>query len=518
MGLGTTTIRTRLAIGFSVPLTMLFAVGGMSVWQLYKDRVDTEHMVNVVMVKERLVTDWAASTNTNGARTMLVAEASDPVRIKQIQHKIKETSAHITDIQNSLEKLQKDAAESALLAEISAKRKAYISARDEVFNIKKTDQVAALALVQTRLEPALDSYVASINQLASYEAKTISSIRDELGNATATSQRWLLALTLLAAAIGVGVAVIIARSIRQQLGGEPTYAQTVVDRIASGDLSTDIDLSPGDRGSLLFSMRQMRDSLGHMVTEVRTVTEAIASASSQINAGNMDLATRSAEQAESLQQTTLCVEELASTIKANSNNAYGANQVATAASDVASRSGAAVSQVVATMGKINGSARKIADITGLIDGIAFQTNILALNAAVEAARAGEQGRGFAVVAAEVRTLAQRSASAAKEISALIGQSVEQVRLGSEQVNQAGASMEEVVASVQRVSTIIGEITTASQEQGAGVERVTQTVAQSKGVAKHNASLVVETATAAQSMHDHAVRLAQLMQTFKVTKA
>jgi methyl-accepting chemotaxis protein len=511
----TATIGIRLAIGFSFPLAMLFAVGGFSVWRLHNDRIATEHMVNVVMAKERLVTGWAASTDTNGARTMLVAETANPVRVKQIQEKIKATSGYISELQATLGKLEKNGAESAMLSEIADKRKVYIATRDEVFNLKKTDQAAASDLIQSRLEPALDSYVASIGKLAAYEARTISEMRDELSSSTVKSQRLLMALSVLAAIIGGAVAVVIGSGIRRQLGGEPAYAAAVADRIASGDLATDVILSGNGRANLLHSMKQMRDSLMRIVAEVRTATEAVASASNQISTGNTDLASRTAEQAASLQQSAASMEELATTIKSNSDNAREASKVAAMASDVAIRSGAAVSQVVETMGSINTSAQKIADIIGVIDSIAFQTNILALNAAVEAARAGEQGRGFAVVAAEVRTLAQRSASAAKEISVLITESVEQVRLGSAQVDQAGATMDDVVSSVQRVSAIIEEIRVASQEQATGVESVNQTVVHSGDVAQHNASLVEQTAIAAQSMQEQAAKLADLVRVFNV---
>jgi methyl-accepting chemotaxis protein len=333
------------------------------------------------------------------------------------------------------------------------------------------------------------------------------------------SSRTIMILLVLGSALtGVGLGVLLTRSLTRQLGGEPAYASAIASRIAAGDLTVDIDLRQGDSKSMLCAMKTMRDSLAGIVGQVRSGTETIASASSQIASGNLDLSSRTEEQASSLEETALSMEELTSTVKQNADNARQANQLASSASEVAARGGAVVSQVVDTMASINESSKKIVDIIGVIDGIAFQTNILALNAAVEAARAGEQGRGFAVVASEVRTLAQRSAAAAKEIKLLIDDSVTKVDAGAKLVDHAGATMDEIVSSVRNVTDIMGEITAASQEQTAGIEQINTAIAQMDEVTQQNASLVEEAAAAAEAMQDQAARLAELVAVFRLSAA
>ncbi|KFC72006.1 methyl-accepting chemotaxis protein [Massilia sp. LC238] len=330
-----------------------------------------------------------------------------------------------------------------------------------------------------------------------------------------SSRAMMLMLVLGSAVFGVGLGVVITRSLTRQLGGEPAYASDIASRIAAGDLSVDVALRQGDRSSLLFAMKSMRDSLAQIVGEVRNGTDAIASASRQIASGNLDLSSRTEEQASSLEETASSMEELTSTVQQNADNARQANGLATSASEVAGRGGAVVAQVVDTMASINDSSKKIVDIIAVIDGIAFQTNILALNAAVEAARAGEQGRGFAVVASEVRTLAQRSASAAKEIKLLIDDSVEKVDAGAKLVNRAGATMDEIVDSVRRVTGIMGEISSASLEQTEGIEQINMAISQMDQVTQQNASLVEEAAAAAESLQDQAGKLAELVSVFKL---
>jgi methyl-accepting chemotaxis protein len=307
----------------------------------------------------------------------------------------------------------------------------------------------------------------------------------------------------------------IVRSLLKQLGGEPNYAASIARKIATGDLTGAIDTKANDQTSLLAEMKTMRDNLARIVNDVRTGTDAVATASREIANGNMDLSARTERQASSLEETASSMEELTSTVKQNADSARQANQLATSASDTALRGGAAVSQVVETMGSINESAKKIVDIISVIDGIAFQTNILALNAAVEAARAGEQGRGFAVVATEVRNLAQRSAAAAKEIKALIGDSVEKVDVGSRLVQQAGATMDEVVESIKRVTNIMAEISASSLEQSRGIEQVNQAIMEMDDVTQQNAALVEQAAAAAGSMQDQAADLNEVVSMFMI---
>ncbi|WP_198420623.1 methyl-accepting chemotaxis protein [Sulfuriferula nivalis] len=325
--------------------------------------------------------------------------------------------------------------------------------------------------------------------------------------------KWiLLVTTFLAVVIGVMVTIWLIRSIVVPL----RVAIGVAETVASGDLTSHIDVSSEDEtGELMRALRKMNDSLVAIVGEVRMGTESIASASAQIASGNLDLSNRTEAQAGSLEETASAMEELTSTVKQNADNARQANQLAATASEVASRGGVVVAEVVSTMGEINDSARKIADIIGVIDGIAFQTNILALNAAVEAARAGEQGRGFAVVATEVRSLAQRSAAAAKEIKLLIDDSVDKVEQGNKQVAQAGTTMGEVVSSVQRVTDIMGEISAASREQSQGIEEINQAITQMDETTQQNAALVEEAAAAAKSLQDQASNLENVVDRFEL---
>ncbi|OEZ46686.1 methyl-accepting chemotaxis protein I [Janthinobacterium sp. MP5059B] len=311
------------------------------------------------------------------------------------------------------------------------------------------------------------------------------------------------------------LAALMLRRILGQLGGEPDYAAAIVAQIAQGDLTTQIDTRPGDTSSLLMAIKAMRDNLAHLVSQVRNDAESISTASGEIASGNHDLSARTEQQAGSLEETASTMEEMTSTVRQNADNARQANQLAISASQVATQAGGVVSQVVDTMGAINASSKKIGDIIAVIDGIAFQTNILALNAAVEAARAGEQGRGFAVVASEVRNLAQRSAAAAKEIKQLIDSSAEQVGAGEKLVALAGETMEKVVSSVQHVTDIVAEISSASAEQSAGIEQINQAIVEMDNMTQQNSALVEQASAAAQAMNEQAAGLAQIVSVFKV---
>jgi methyl-accepting chemotaxis protein len=311
------------------------------------------------------------------------------------------------------------------------------------------------------------------------------------------------------------VMLVIIRSIHRQLGGEPKYAADVVSRIAAGDLTVHVDVSRNDNSSLLFAMKGMQASLAQTIGSVHNGSQAIAASSKQIAAGNLDLSARTEEQAASLEQTAASMAELTSTVKQNTDSARQASVLATDASDVADKGGHVVERMVGTMNSIAASSTKIAEITALIEGIAFQTNILALNAAVEAARAGEQGRGFAVVATEVRNLAQRSSAAAKEIKDLIEVSVDQIRTGSHEAEEVGRTTAEVRQAIKRVADIIGEIAAASEEQGRGIEQVNQAVGQMDEVTQQNAALVEQAAAAAQSLEEQAMKLNHTVSLFKV---
>ena len=320
----------------------------------------------------------------------------------------------------------------------------------------------------------------------------------------------------LAVAFGLFLAYRISRGLLRQLGAEPHEVRAAAQAVTAGDLSLHFTLKPGDETSVMAAMREMSTQLSGVVKRVRLNAEAVASASAEIAQGNHDFSSRTEQHAAALEQASAAMEQLGSTARQNSDNARLANQMAATASEVAVQGGSVVSQVVQTMKDINDSSKKISDIIGVIDGIAFQTNILALNAAVEAARAGEQGRGFAVVAGEVRNLAQRSAEAAKEIKGLIGSSVDRVEAGSRLVAQAGQTMSELVGSVQRVSDIIGEITAAAGEQSDGIGQVNVAVNQLDQMTQQNAALVEESAAAAESLKDQAVGLNQAIAVFRTT--
>jgi methyl-accepting chemotaxis protein len=330
---------------------------------------------------------------------------------------------------------------------------------------------------------------------------------------------WRISLIALGLTLPLLAAIFffIRRFVSKPLGGEPAAATAVANRIASGDLAHDVAVGAGDDASLMAAMAKMQQSLAGIIGQIHESAGTITIASAEIAAGNADLSQRTEEQASSLEETASSMEELSSTVKQNAENARQANQLAIGASAVAVKGGAVVSEVVGTMSSINESSRKIVDIISVIDGIAFQTNILALNAAVEAARAGEQGRGFAVVASEVRSLAQRSAAAAKEIKALIGDSVDKVGAGTKLVDEAGKTMQEIVSSVKRVTDIMSEITAASQEQSAGIEQVNQAINQMDEVTQQNAALVEQAAAAAESMQEQTQHLAHAVAAFNVGK-
>jgi len=316
---------------------------------------------------------------------------------------------------------------------------------------------------------------------------------------------------VLAMIVVLGVSV--ARSVLRQLGGDPTVAIAAMQKVSAGDLATDLQDAPP--GSLLEALRRMTASLREAIGEVRVATDSITTASSEIATGNQDLSLRTEQTASHLQETASSMEQLTGTVKQTADSARTANQLASSASDSAAKGGEVVAQVVATMDEINASSKKIVDIIGVIDGIAFQTNILALNAAVEAARAGEQGRGFAVVASEVRSLAQRSANAAKEIKTLIGTSVAKVDSGSKLVQDAGGAMSEIVRSVRRVSDIIGEISVAAAEQSDGIGQVNGAVTNLDQMTQQNAALVEQSTAAAESLKEQAQRLQQAIGSFRL---
>ena len=346
--------------------------------------------------------------------------------------------------------------------------------------------------------------------------KEFANASEAVASEAAVAEQLVTTLAVAAVVLGVLIAGLIKRLLLKQLGGEPAYASEIASRIAKGDLAVNMQLTQGDEDSLLFALKSMRDSLAGIVQEVRHGTDAITNASDEIASGNEDLSVRTEQQAQSLERVASAIDELTSTVKQNASNAQQANQLSQSASDVSEQGGEVMRQVTETMASINDSSKKIVDIISVIDGIAFQTNILALNAAVEAARAGEQGRGFAVVATEVRNLAQRSALAAKEIKVLIDDSVNKVGTGSNLVEKAGATMQEVVSSVRKVTEIVTDISLASQEQSSGIQEVSSAIGQIDGMTQRNTALVEEASSAAQELKLQAHHLNQAVGQFKLS--
>ncbi|WP_324780773.1 methyl-accepting chemotaxis protein [Thiobacillus sedimenti] len=411
--------------------------------------------------------------------------------------------------------LAADPADRKVLDEVVALRETQIPLQSKVVSLASTDQAAAIAVISKEETPVWRGIRTRLMDFIKLKREAVEKTKSDMA---AFSQRMLtitLVLVGLAVVVAGGIVFWLVRHIMKQLGGEPAYAVEVARAISAGDFSRAVVLEKGDTSSLLHAINAMRQNLTGTVGEIRHSAETIAVASREIASGNADLSSRTESQASSLEETASSMEELTSTVKQNAENARQANQLVVSTADVAAKGGAVVGQVVDTMASIKDSSRKIADIIGVIDGIAFQTNILALNAAVEAARAGEQGRGFAVVASEVRSLAQRSASAAKEIKTLIEDSVGKVDAGSELVDEAGKTMDEIVTSVKRVTDIMSEIAAASQEQSAGIEQVNQAVGQMDEMTQQNAALVEEAAAAAESLQDQAAKLAEAVAAFKL---
>ncbi len=506
-------IGTRLLIESSLLLLLLVIITLIGISNLSSLNDTTQVLTKVDYIKIQLANKTLDNLRGSSARIFQAVLLTDAAESTKARESFQKNMDAMGDALGKLEPMLHRSEAKEFIAKIKESRTRYENSANKVYSLlaeNKRDEAMALALGESYVN--LHAFADNLRELIDFQTRVFdeNAIRSEQNYSS--SRNIILILSLITIAIGAAAALWITKSITGPINQAVTIAQT----IASGDLTTHIVSDYQDEtGQLMGALRNMNDSLVGIVSEVRKGTETIMTASAEISSGNMDLSSRTEAQAGALEETASSMEELTSTVKQNADNARQANKLAQQASDIASRGGDVVSRVVTTMSAINDSSKKIVDIISVIDGIAFQTNILALNAAVEAARAGEQGRGFAVVASEVRNLAQRSAAAAKEIKELINDSVDKVEIGSKQVNEAGATMDNVVTSIKQVTDIMGEITSASQEQSQGIDQINTAIVEMDNVTQQNAALVEQAAAAASSMQDQSQNLMHVVDVFKI---
>ena len=518
------TIGTRLAVGYGAVFFLMIVLTALAISRVGHIDSILNHINEVNNVKQRYAINFRGSVHDRAIALRDVVLAADPAAAAAPVKLIQVLDENYTRSAEPMDKLFRELkdiqpAETAALEAIKEQERRTRPLIERVIALHAVGQAQeAAALLSQGAAPAFVDWLASINAFIDMQEKQNNLEASGARKMASGFFGWMTLLCLGAIAVGATGAWIITRGLLRQLGGQPDYAASIVRAIAAGDLGVKIETAPGDSRSLLFAMKGMRDSLVAIVGQVRHGTLNMASVSTEIADGNRDLSHRTERQAGTLEATTASVEQLTATVRQNADNARQANALAESASEVALRGGMVVSQVVETMASINDSSKRIVDIIGVIDGIAFQTNILALNAAVEAARAGEQGRGFAVVATEVRNLAQRSASAAREIKGLIGSSVERVDAGARLVDEAGSTMNDIVASVRRVTDIMAEISRASAEQSAGIGQVNEAIGQMDEATRQNAALVQQATAAAAALEEEAERLAQVVSVFRLEAA
>jgi methyl-accepting chemotaxis protein len=512
-------IGSRLMFAFGLVIGLTGLLGAATIFNLTR----------VNQASAELAEKWLPSVgHLSAARVALLefrelevkhANAADASYRAEYEDKMKDVRAIVSAQQAEHTKLAAGDEERKLTEAFAAKWIEYQSIDKKVLALGNAGQRDdARDIGDGAAKMAADETIGAIDALSAFSFDGGKQAADHAGAVYTAARLWTLGLVTAVLLVGVTLSALITASLKSQLGGEPAAAAELARAVAAGDLSTPIHLRRGDSTSLMACLQQMQHSLSRVVATVREGSQRVAHAGSEIAQGNLDLSSRTEQQASAIQQTSASMEELGSTVKQNADSANEADTLAKSASDVARRGGEAVSRVVQTMGGITESSRKITAIIGVIDGIAFQTNILALNAAVEAARAGEQGRGFAVVASEVRSLAQRSADAAREIKRLIAASVERVEQGTAQVDEAGRTMGEVVASIARVTAIMGEISAASREQSAGVAQVGSSMSQMDAATQRNAALVEQSAAAAESLSAQAQELVQVVAGFRLATA
>jgi len=506
-------IGRRLALGFGLLLAMLALAALAGALQFNSIGRINQRIIEQDWRKAEAASLVNATTRHNAGLTAALLLTDNKVRMAQINQMIDANKRRIDEAMATLEQLVYLPRGRELLAEIKDKRARFVASFTKVRQLVADGQRAqAIEVMNNETMVAIEALQAPISAMSELQGKVVMD-----GNAHVQQQIWsaqwlMVSLAVLGLALGVTAARLISRSITRPLDQAVSLAQ----HVAAGDLSTKLEIQGNDElARLLQALLAMNGNLVKIVGHVRQGSDTISTATNEIAMGNMDLSQRTEEQASSLQQIAATLDQLTAAVQQNLESGRHANQIAASAADVAARGGSVVSQVVDTMEAINVSSSKIADIIGLIDGIAFQTNILALNAAVEAARAGEQGRGFAVVASEVRSLAGRSASAAKEIKTLIDTSVGNVRQGCRLVEQAGSTMDEIVVSVRRVADIMDDLTLAAQEQSSGITQINQAMGQMDQVTQGNAALVEEAAAAAQSLAQQARSLVNAVDVFKL---
>jgi len=505
-------IGTRLGLAFAAVLALLVILVLVTLTRMAEVDDATDRLVNTSVANQRKVAEWSKIIEVNGTLVEMAYLAPDPADVKRIQERMSAASKRSAQLQDEVGAGLRNPTSQALFKEVLAARVPYLAARKELLAAKDAGDLAkAKEIFETRMRPLTVAYLEAADKLAAAQQKSQQSFVDQVGDAYESAKVTLIGLGTAAVLIGILCAVFITRSIRRPI----EQAVAIAERVSSGDLTSRIEVTSKDEtGQLMAALQKMNANLLDIVGRVRTGTDTIATASAEIASGNQDLSSRTEHQASSLEETASSMEELTSTVHRNAESARHAHSLASDSARIAEQGGAVVAEVVDTMGAINASSRKIVDIIGVIDSIAFQTNILALNAAVEAARAGEQGRGFAVVASEVRNLAHRSAAAAKEIKALIDDSVQKVDVGSALVDKAGATMGNIVESIGRVTGIMNEISRASDEQSSGIEQVNKAIVEMDGVTQQNAALVEEASAAAEAMQEQAVRLAEVVGVFK----
>ena len=510
-GLRSLRIGTRLNLAFGLILLILAASASVGVWRLSQLNTVMQQLGTTDNEKMQVAVRWRQTIDLNWVRTQAALHEHDLSRIPVWQAEMDKTSEISLASRARLHELATTATDKALLAEIDARREAYRSPRSALLKRKLAGEDVSAELERT-LKPLAITYSKSILDVEERQQALYKQALSDAERDAAYGGSILVACGVVAVLLGALFAWLISRSITVPLA----QAGEVARNIADGDLTESLQLVGRDEATdLMSALQDMQQQLASVVAGVRHSADGVATASAEIAQGNNDLSSRTEEQASALEQTAASMEELSSTVQQNADNATQAKSLALNASSVAAQGGAVVARVVDTMKGINESSDKIADIIGVIDSIAFQTNILALNAAVEAARAGEQGRGFAVVATEVRSLAGRSAEAAREIKGLISASVERVRHGTDLVGEAGSTMTQIVQAIQRVSDLVGEISAASNEQSAGVSQVGEAITQMDQATQQNAALVEESAAAADSLRSQAEQLVQAMAVFKL---